>query len=174
MAWKWAVACAIFAVAVITIVTVDPHSRTHSPPVFKVKPGQSTNKKPGHVLLPPSETAVYTHYYLRNPSISVMSWQPSRADLATLEAALPQISRMKAQPRDPRHIADPNRYFLQYLPIVQRGKKQIFVSAFCDAPAGDKWRSHLYIVVDGGECYWQVYFDPTSGKFVNLIINGRA
>jgi hypothetical protein len=117
---------------------------------------------------------VYTQYYLRNPNVPVKSWQPSQGELATLEAALPRISEMLGQPHDHRHVADPDRYFLQYLPIVRQGKKEIFVSAFCDAPTGGKWRSHLYVVVDGGECYWQVYYDSASGKFSNLTINGRA
>lgn len=171
---RWIVASASLAVVAITIVLLGPHSRTHSLPELQIQSNQLTDTKPEHVLLPPHETAVYTQYYLRKPNIPLWSWQPSQADLATLEAALPQISGMKAQPHDPRHIAYPDRYFLQFLPIIQQGKKQIFVSAFCNAPSGGEWRTHLYVVVDGGECYWQVYYDPASGKFSNLFINGRA
>lgn len=171
-AWKWTVAFGVLSVFVIAIALEAPTNgqiRASSNPGVK-----SSGLGLKHVLLPASETAAYARYYLGIPGLPVGSWQPDQANLGALKAALPQISGMKAQPHDPRHIADPDRYFLQYLPIVHQGKKQIFVNAFCDTPTGDEWRHHLHVVIDGGECYWQAYYDPVTGKFSNLIINGRA
>lgn len=48
---------------------------------------------------------------------------------------------------------DLNRYFLQYVAIVLSGKKQIFISTFCEKMdnegSWDEWRNHLQIVEDG-------------------------
>lgn len=171
---KWIVAFGVLPAFAFAIALVVSHGqiRPSSSPVRK--PNQSSNPGLDHVLLPASETAAYARYYLRIPGLPVRSWEPDRGNLAALEAALPQIKGLNAQAHDPRHIPDPDRYLLQYLPIIQRGKKRIFVNAFCHAPTDVEWRSHLYVVVDGGECYWQVYYDPSDGKFSNLIINGRA
>jgi hypothetical protein len=133
--------------------------------------------KPDHVLLPGSETAIYAKYYLADPKAVVQSWQPSGDDLRGLEANLPQISSMKENGRGPAwRIENPTQYFRQYLAIVQSGKRQIFVNAFCRATEGDSegWHHNLQIVYDGGTCYWQVFYDPLTQKFSNLMINGVA
>ena len=132
---------------------------------------------PDYVVLPESETAAYVKYYLANPGIAVQSWQPSDADLKGLEANLPQVSNLKENGTGPgRHIDHPNEYFRQYLPIVQSGRRQIFVNAFCreERDYSDEWRQRLHIVYDGGKCYWQAFYDPLTQKFSNLLINGVA
>jgi len=142
---------------------------------------ESANRRPmsksDSVLLPAKETATYIKYYLVNPQIPVQSWQPTAADLDGLEANLPQISNLKENVPGPgRRIDNPNKYFRQYLGIVQSGKKQIFVNAFCGGPVSDsdEWRHNLQIVYDGGKCFWQAWYDPATQKFSNLMINGVA
>jgi hypothetical protein len=143
--------------------------------------GQSANRpsvlKPDSVLLPSSETDAYIKYYLVDAKATVQSWSPSQVDLDGLKANLPHISDLKESVPGPgRRIDNPNKYFRQYLAIVLSGKKQIFVNAMCE-PVGDgsdDWRRHLQIVYDGGECFWQAFYDPATQKFSNLIINGRA
>ena len=142
---------------------------------------QSANRspmsKPDSVLLPASETAAYVKYYLVNPEIPVQSWQPTEAELEGLGANLPQISNLKENGPGPgRRIDHPNVYFRQYLPIVQSGKKLIFVNASCGIGVddSDEWRHHLQVVYDGGKCFWQAFYDPLTQKFSNLKINAVA
>lgn len=133
--------------------------------------------KPDHALLPASETDTYVKYYLVNPGVAVQSWQPTEADLRGLEVNLPQISNLRESVSRPsRHIDNPNQYFRQYLAIVQSGRKQVFVNAFCVNGANDwtDWRYHLHVIVDGGDCYWQTWYDPITQKYSNLMINGVA
>lgn len=170
-AWKLIIAFGVLGALVIAIVLGASRWQIRPLASPEARPKEPASVK--HVLLPASETAAYARYYLATPSFSVGSWQPDQADLAALEVALPQVSGMKAQNRDPRHINGPDRYFLQFLPIIQHGKRKIFVSASCELP-GDEWRHRLQIITDGGECFWQAYFDPTTRKFSNLSINGRA
>ena len=142
--------------------------------------GQSTNQtpvlKPGSVLLPASETDAFK-LYLGDPKVTVQSWQPSQADLDSLERNLPQISSLRENAPGPgRHIENPEKFFRQYLAIVQSGKKQIFVNAICFDVGNYSidWRHHLQFVYDGGACFWRAFYDPTTQKFSNLMINGRA
>ena len=152
---------------------------------FRISPlpaiGQSAYQppslKPGSVLLPASEIDSYIKFYLGETKDAVLSWQPSQVDLDNLENNLLQISSMRENVPGPgRHIDDPNKYFRQYLAIIQSGKMQIFVNAMCTNAGNDsdEWHHHLQIVYDGGNCYWQVFYDPATQKFSNLMINGRA
>jgi len=112
-----------------------------------------------------------------NKNAPVQSWQPSNTDLSNLEANLMQIAALKENvPASDRHIDNPGRYFLQYLAIVQSGNKQIFVNASCAMGdvTSDRRRNHLEVVMDGGTCYWQAWYDPATQKFSNLMINGLA
>jgi hypothetical protein len=143
--------------------------------------GQSANRLPvlkrDSVLLPVSETDAYIKFYLGDAKAAVQSWQPSQVDLDGLEENQPQISNLRENvPGPARRIDNPNMYFHQYLAIVQSGKKQIFVNAMCRTAGDDTddWRHHLQIVYDGGDCFWQAFYDPATQKFSNLMINGRA
>jgi hypothetical protein len=143
--------------------------------------GQSTNQppvlKPDSVLLPASEIDTYIKFYLGKTKDAVQSWQPSQADLDGLERNLPQISSLKENVPGPgKHSENPEKYFRQYLAIMQSEKKKIFVNAVCGTAGDntDNWRHHLQIVCDGGNCYWQAFYDPATQKFSNLMINGRG
>jgi len=143
--------------------------------------GQSVNRPPelklDTVLLPASEVNTYIKYYLGDTKDAVLTWQPSQVDIDSLEKNLPQISAMKENlPTPGRHIDNPKKYFRQYLAIVQSGKKQVFVNAMCRASGGNSedWHHHLQIVYDGGDCFWQAFYDPATQKFSDLSINGRA
>lgn len=131
----------------------------------------------GHVLLPGSELSSYIRYYLVNPRARVQSWQPSQADIDDLEANLDQISSLKESGGNPsRRIESPDQYFRQYLGVLISDKKQIFVNATCQFMGADEsaWHRHLVVIVDGGKCYWQVYYDPITHQFSNLMINAVA
>jgi hypothetical protein len=138
--------------------------------------GKVTNTvKPDYVLLPESEAAAYAKLLSTNRETDVRSWEPTVADIEGLEANLLQIPALSENARGSiRHIDKPKGYFRQYVAVVQRGKKWIFVNAFCGFGMGnsDGWRKHLEIADDGGECYWQAWYDPATQRFSNLMING--
>lgn len=72
------------------------------------------------------------------------------------------------------HIEHPNEFYRQYIAIVIKGHKFIYINAFCDQeePVPSDWRKVLVSACDGGGCYWGVLYDPTTGKFSDLEING--
>lgn len=103
------------------------------------------------------------------------TWHPSMLDIYGLEASLPQVSWLKAEngPTDSHiRIDHPERYFRQYIGVIQKGRKLIYVNAFWDDIAVSYWRERLVIIMDGGTCCWQALYDPTSSTFITLRING--
>ncbi|MGD0681084.1 MAG: hypothetical protein ABR990_03445 [Terracidiphilus sp.] len=128
------------------------------------------------VLLPASEVAAVANFYpLNGPEKIKGSWQPSKMDLESLDANIPQIAGMniKGWPSI-IHIDHPEVYFRQYVPVFQSGEKRIFVNAFCDVQDEPNWRSRLVIVSDGATCFWHTLYDPATKKFTILYINPRA
>lgn len=91
-------------------------------------------------------------------------WVPTVEQVAQLETRLAQL-----QPT----IADPAGDDRQYVGIVYRGKQVIYVNAF--RPHDD---SELDPSVDavrvcgGGGSFWGAVFDPASGTFSEIAVNG--
>jgi hypothetical protein len=174
--WKWLFAICLIVVAIAAYQGLSRGRHVVPFPDAAQAAIQShwVPTKAEHVLLPESALSEYSKFYLANQGIAVESWQPTPTDLRSLAADLPQIRSLHTSEHDPRQIDNLDRYFLQYLPIVQSGKKRIFVNAFCNDVEGapNDWHHHLQAVYDGGDCFWQVYYDPATHRFSNLMING--
>ena len=69
-------------------------------------------------------------------------------------------------------------YKRQYVGIVVEDKKRIFINFFCDPfefPDSDvSWKNQPLVILDGGDCYFQVQYDLNSKEFMHLYINGEA
>ncbi len=101
------------------------------------------------------------------------SWEPSPDDVATLEAALPAFlaTAPRATDRMRQELAS---YKRQYAGIIDSDFRQvIIVNAFCDAGIDD-WQSEPVLVLDGGDCFFYVTYDPLAGTFSRLMVNGEA
>jgi hypothetical protein len=135
-------------------------------------PQVSHKTKPEFVLLPGSEVKALVRL-LDGSAGPVESWDPTVADINGLEGNLSQIRELQEKISG-RHIDHPDQHFRQYLAIEVGGRKLIYVNAGCsvDARALDVWRKRLYIVYDGGTCFWQVFYDPAKKQFFDLTING--
>ena len=100
-------------------------------------------------------------------------WEPTADDVAKLEAALPAFLQTapEAAPDLWQRVAT---YKRQYAGIIDaNGRPVILVNAFCDA-GGATWQSEPVLVLDGGDCFFSVTYDPVAGTFSGLMINGEA
>lgn len=71
-------------------------------------------------------------------------------------------------------IIDLPSYKRQYIPTINaKGEKEVWVNCFCNAEYFP-WRKSLVIVQDGGNCYFNVVINLTTGKYYNLSVNGDA
>ena len=76
---------------------------------------------------------------------------------------------------DKKHfIIDLDRYRRQYYATTnKKGEKEVWVNCFCDN-WGKNWRKELIFVLDGGNCYFNLKINLTSGKYYDLMVNGDA
>jgi hypothetical protein len=111
-------------------------------------------------------------------------WVPTAGEITQLESRLLPYLHNEASSGHDRFkrtqvneiITKFSRYKRQYLGFTSYGKKWILVNGFCaDTMDIDKeWREHFVSVSDGGECFFNVRFDPSDLHFEQLEINGDA
>jgi hypothetical protein len=123
-------------------------------------------QEPRFVLLPASEAVQIG---------SKNSWSPTTADIEGLEANLSHISKLPSRGWKPtQFVLHPDRYFRQYVAVVNAGERKIFINAMCDVSSTPDWRTRIILTADGGSCFWYVTYDPATKKFSGLEINGRG
>jgi len=104
---------------------------------------------------------------------------PTKADIDGLEANLQQITELSRKGKYSWMLIEhPERYFRQYVGVLQGGEKRIYVNAFCGFNNGTlapkDWRNRLIHISDGGNGVWRSLYDNTSKTFLELSINGIA
>ncbi|MBX3064896.1 MAG: hypothetical protein KF726_18080 [Anaerolineae bacterium] len=103
-------------------------------------------------------------------------WMPDTADVLALESALPAyLDQQAAAGRDVEGVAAklPD-YKRQYIGFIAGGEKMLYANYFCDAFDDDRWLHDWLYVMDGGNCFFQVVYQVSSGEFRYLSINGYA
>ena len=104
-------------------------------------------------------------------------WTPAEADVRAMEAAL--VPYLRDVPEDAVGRVAPDLwerlpgYTRQYVGIVEEGRRLVFANVFCDA-FGTDWAVEPIVVLDGGDCFFQVRYDVETGAFSGLIVNGEA
>jgi hypothetical protein len=100
-------------------------------------------------------------------------WTPTDAEIRVLEAALPEFLA-KSWPADRGRLDGLEQYRRQYFGLSREGRRVIFVNAFCGpfAETLPDWQKRLVTVSDGGGCFFQVYYDPSTKEFRDLRVNG--
>lgn len=70
-------------------------------------------------------------------------------------------------------------YRVQFVGVVRDGKKVIWCNFFPAPRKGEKdsfqyWQRQAIMVDDGGFWYWQIEYDPSTGKCLKFMSNGYA
>ena len=129
------------------------------------------------VVLPASEAKMAADFYPKEgPERIDGPWEASMADIAALEVNLSHISDLKSRGGiTGGRIEHPERYFRQYIAVLQAGNRRIFINAFCDSiHPSSIWHNHFYVIMDGGSCVWHALYDPATKSFSDLETNGLA
>ena len=103
-------------------------------------------------------------------------WTPTEADVAVLEASLPTFLESEIPPDhyNRRILERLDLYKRQYFGLtLQAGQPVIYANFFC-VDEFDYWLESLVFVMDGGECFFQVLYDPATDEFSRLRVNGFA
>lgn len=129
----------------------------------------------GHsTVLPPSAARAVTEQCSRASAPAYEgTWTPSVRDIEVLEARLPRLRRLHATCCiGGWQVESLHNAYLQYVGLVVGGKKLIYVNAFRAEKPPPAWRIQPELACDGGSAFWGVVYDPASGRFTNLSVNG--
>jgi hypothetical protein len=65
-------------------------------------------------------------------------------------------------------------YKRQYIAILNsKGEKEVWVNCFCGA-GSQNWKKNLILVLDGGNCYFNLKINLSTGQYYELTVNGDA
>ena len=143
-----------------------------SPPVATASAEPVPATKPEDRVILAKEIAPPT---LLGQTRATQFWTPPLGDILSLERQLPDYLRQKVEPRrgeTPLWKKAPS-YKRQYVGILKSGRRVIYANFFCRATSAD-WLHQLVMVKDGGDCYFRLEYDVTSGRFSELQVNGEA
>lgn len=109
-------------------------------------------------------------------------WTPSEADVLAFEAGLPtflaesdnQMLQYEESVELPiwGHL---NEYYRQYIGLLEDRRQVLYGNFFCNLDyREDYWLTGLVVVMDGGNCYFQVKFDVDTHEYFQLAVNGIA
>jgi hypothetical protein len=108
-----------------------------------------------------------------------MFWTPLLDDVLKMERQLPAFLRREGRARrlhNERPVPLWKRvagYKRQYFGLVEKGRSIVYGNFFCDG-GGTDWQRRPVDVDDGGDCYFQVRYDPKTGRFFALSVNADA
>ena len=71
-------------------------------------------------------------------------------------------------------IIDLTRYKRQYEAVINsKGEKEVWVNCFCRT-YNSNWKNERVVVKDGGNCYFNLKINLTTGQYYELMVNGDA
>jgi len=125
------------------------------------------------VVLPSSQATVMAKQCSRAAPNVEGGWDVPADVIAVLEKNLHKISDQSTTEccLVNSKIENPDLYYRQYVGVVVGGKRYVYINALKDT-MGDDWRAEPMSPCDGGDYFWGALFDPITGEFSMLAING--
>ena len=111
-----------------------------------------------------------------SPPVFTEIWVPEEKAIAILEVKLKKIERLTSNLccLQNERISDINKYYRQYIGIVSKGRRLIYINAFVGPKPPNNWLTTPIMACDGGMSFWGAIFDPETGDFSQLAFNGEA
>lgn len=106
--------------------------------------------------------------------VLIVNAEPTPSEVKAIDSKLIEfISSNTPINRDA--IANIDQYKFQYA-VLDTNKRTIFINAVCKAfwPRVSNWEEQLVVVKDGGSCYFQIKYDPSTEQFFEFFINGEV
>jgi hypothetical protein len=100
------------------------------------------------------------------------TWLPSESDVKVMESNFSKIASLKSSSGYlGAQIKHPEKYNRQYVGIIIKEKKWIYINGICNDDPPEWWKEKLIDVCDGG-CNWGVIYNTATREFSNLEMNG--
>ena len=116
------------------------------------------------------------------------TWKPTQEEIDLTEDMIPQIIEGNKGVYGIKEIYENiNDYYYQLVPYIdENNRKIIYINSLCksfvknpepklnseDQKKEKEWKSHLYEVTDGGNCFWQVKIDIENKEYFDFSVNG--
>lgn len=72
------------------------------------------------------------------------------------------------------YLIDLTRYKRQYIEVINtKGQKEVWVNCFCNTRKRN-WKKDIIFVNDGGNCYFKLKINLSTGQYYDFIVNGDA
>ncbi|AHM59120.1 hypothetical protein D770_04265 [Flammeovirgaceae bacterium 311] len=69
-------------------------------------------------------------------------------------------------------IENQAKYTRQYVPVINsEGEKLLYVNAYCSLPGPDDWKTKLFRIMGGGDCYFQAIINLSKKEVVRFNVN---
>jgi hypothetical protein len=112
-------------------------------------------------ILPDNAAHKVLHLCSREGSPNVDgSWHPTKLEIERLESRLMDISRLRSKGAAIQ-ISQPGHYYRQYIAVMVRGHKQIYVNASSDRPPS-VWHTRIVDISDSGFSWCVVRVDEQA------------
>lgn len=73
-----------------------------------------------------------------------------------------------------QYIIDLKRYDRQFVSVInKKGEKEVWVNCFC-ITSSHNWKKMIFIVDDGGNCFFHLKINLSKKMYYNLSVNGIA
>lgn len=133
-----------------------------------------TRKFDGVIFTARNAANVGLGYEFNDPIIDY--WTPSEEQVTLLESGLESFlqATLASDPRVDGILQKLERYQRQYFGVTfNEGEPLIYANYFCQ-DLFDYWLESYVAVMDGGDCFFQLLYNPVTQEFSNLRVNGYA
>lgn len=101
-------------------------------------------------------------------------WRPTADEIAEAESKLAAYLAVAPNPDAHDIPSKLDKYGRQYFGAARDGRRVLVIHAFCDTFGADDLTKSLVMVDDGGDCFFEAYYDMDGHHFAGLSVNGYA
>jgi hypothetical protein len=161
---------------------VSPVGTASTGPVKSLEIPTSAPENSANVIMSASQNwVIFTREYAEQNELASWLletdgfWTPSLDDGIKLEKEIAEYLHQNSIQfyRQPPVWERLDKYQRQYIGFKRGDKRLIYGNFFCESGSVN-WHQDLVIVLDGGECFFQVEYDIDNGSFIKLRINGES
>ncbi len=101
------------------------------------------------------------------------NWTPEKELISSIESKIKNYIINESNKQE-NPISNLENYWFQYQGSKENGNQYVFINAFCEYPEDINLRKNMYMVLDGGNCYFTIKYHKDKKVFYQLFINGEA
>ncbi|CAN5170800.1 hypothetical protein BH09BAC6_BH09BAC6_28530 [soil metagenome] len=105
----------------------------------------------------------------------------SDADIVLIEKLVAKkVSEVNDEVRGTGHfksgyIRNPEKFYKQFIAVINsKGEKEVWVNCCCTLYNRKDWKTKIFLVMDGGSCFFNLKINLSTNTVYDLMINGSG